>query len=76
MAEGNGEPDDEGCWGLVVGLVGVDDSVDDDHQHEAEEELDAQTLGDGHVPLEGGVAEATLVRLRGQRLETEGGSDC
>lgn len=51
MAEGDSQADDECGRHLVVSLVGVDDPEHDDDQHEAQEELDAESLGDGQIVL-------------------------
>lgn len=51
VAEGDSQADDECGRHLVVSLVGVDDPEHDDDQHEAQEELDAESLGDGQIVL-------------------------
>lgn len=39
MAKGDGESDDQGCGGLVVSLVRVNDPEDYDDQYETQEPL-------------------------------------
>lgn len=68
MSEGDSQADDESGRHLVVSLVGVDDSEHDDDQHEAQEELDTESLGDGQIVLQSCVAQSALVLFRSQRL--------
>lgn len=68
MSEGDSQADDESGRHLVVSLVGVDDSKHNDDQHEAQEELDAESLGDGQIVLQSCVAQSALVLFRSQRL--------
>ena len=73
MAAGDGEADGQRRRAFDVVAALVAHAEHDEHQHERNEELDAEALEGRQLGVDGGHAEVALDVLRRQRLPEETG---